>query len=217
MSSSPAWLILAAGAATAGLAVSVQKLAAWHLARTPRTRRVLACRPASVAGGLAAGVLAAGVVWRVGAHLDALAVGWLVVITPALVGLDVLERRLPDALTLGSYPLVAVLIAVDAVTEGTIRPVFGAVFGFLLVGGFYLAVALAAPRGGLGAGDVKLAGLVAMVTGSLRLSDAIIATVIGLAVAAIAGAAAIACFRNTRIQIAMGPAILSGAIVAAFI
>jgi len=214
MSSSPVWLILAAGAATAGLAVSVQMLAAWRLARTPRTRRVLARRATYAAGGLAAGVLAADVVWRVGAHLDALAVGWLVVITPALVGLDVLERRLPDPLTLGSYPLVAVVVAVEAVTGGTVRPVMDAAIGLLLVGGFYLAVALAAPRGGLGAGDVKLAGLVGMVTGSLRPSDAIIATIIGLA---IAGATAIAYFRNTRIQIAMGPAILSGAIVAAFI
>lgn len=217
MSGNPVWLILAVGVVAAGLAASVQALATRHLARGPRTRCVLGHRAGRLAGGLAAGVLAVGVLWRIGAHLDTLVVGWLIVITPALVGLDVLERRLPDALTLGSYPIVAVLVALDAVIKGTGRPVLGAAIGLLLVGGFYLTVALAAPRGGLGAGDVKLAGMVGMVTGSHRLSDAIIAMIIGLAIAAVIGAAVIAWFRDTRIQIAMGPAIVSGAIVAAFI
>lgn len=217
MSGSPVWLILAAGLAAAGLAVSVQALGTGHLARTSHTRCVLGHRAVRLAGGLAAGVLAAGVLWRIGALLDTLPVGWLVVIAPALVGLDVLERRLPDALTLSSYPIVAGLVALDAVIRGTSRPVLGAAIGLLLVGGFYLAVALAAPRDGLGAGDVKLAGLVGMAAGSHRLSDAVIATIIGLAIAAIVGMAAIAWSRNTRIQIAMGPAILSGALLAALV
>jgi leader peptidase (prepilin peptidase)/N-methyltransferase len=216
MSGSPVWLMLAAGVVAAGLAVSVQALATRHLARASHTRRVLGHRAVRLAGGLAAGLLAAGVLWRTGAHLDTLVVGWLAVITPALVGLDVLERRL-HALTLSSYPLVAVLVALDAVGRGTSRPVLGAAIGLLVVGGFYLTAALAAPRGGFGAGDVKLAGLVGMVAGSHRLSDAIVATIIGLAIAAAVGTAAIAWFRNTRIQIVMGPAILSGELVTVFI
>jgi leader peptidase (prepilin peptidase)/N-methyltransferase len=217
MSSNPAWLMLTVGVAAAGLAVSVLALTARHLARASRTRCVLGHRAVRLAGGLVAGVLATGAVWRVGAFLEALVVGWLVVITPALVGLDMLERRLPDALTLGSSPIVAALVALDALAGGSSRPVLGAAIGLVLVGGFYLIVAVAAPRGGLGPGDVKLAGLIGMVTGSYRLSEAIVATIMGLVIAAIVGAVAIAHSRNTRIQIAMGPAILSGALVAAFV
>jgi leader peptidase (prepilin peptidase)/N-methyltransferase len=70
---------------------------------------------------------------------------------------DVAARRLPDALTLPAYPVVAVLLAVAAVGVGNADLMVRAVGGALLWAGGYAAVRLIAP-GALGGGDVKLAG-----------------------------------------------------------
>ncbi|MGH4008106.1 MAG: prepilin peptidase [Pseudonocardiaceae bacterium] len=70
---------------------------------------------------------------------------------------DVAVRRLPDALTLAAYPVVAMLLAVAAAGSGDADLLIRALGGALLWAGGYAAVRLIAP-GALGGGDVKLAG-----------------------------------------------------------
>jgi leader peptidase (prepilin peptidase)/N-methyltransferase len=76
---------------------------------------------------------------------------------------DVAARRLPDALTLPAYPVVAVLLVVAAVGVGDADLMVRAIGGALLWAGGYAAVRMIAP-GALGGGDVKLAGSLGALT-----------------------------------------------------
>jgi leader peptidase (prepilin peptidase) / N-methyltransferase len=78
----------------------------------------------------------------------------------ALIDLDV--RRLPNVLVLPAYPVLAALLALGVGGQSLLRAATGAVLLF----GFFLAVAVAA-RGGIGFGDVKLAGVVGGMTAAV--------------------------------------------------
>lgn len=104
-------------------------------------------------------MLTAGLAWR-----GAPAEQWpmLAYVTAACVTLaavDAHHHRLPDVLTLGSYPVVAALLLIPATTgdqfQAWTRACFACLavaFGFAVLGGAL----------GYGTGDAKLAGLVAM-------------------------------------------------------
>ncbi|MCW2600796.1 MAG: Prepilin peptidase [Frankiales bacterium] len=72
----------------------------------------------------------------------------------ALIDLDV--KRLPDALTLPSYVVVAVLLAFAAVAGHHPGALLRALVGAVVLGAFYFVVWFAYPAG-MGFGDVKLA------------------------------------------------------------
>jgi len=78
----------------------------------------------------------------------------------ALIDLDV--HRLPNVVVLPAYPVLAVLLALGLGGHGLLRAAAGA----LLLFGFFFAVALVAP-GGIGLGDVKLAGVVGGMTAAV--------------------------------------------------
>lgn len=80
-----------------------------------------------------------------------------------LSGVDLVARRLPDALTLPAYPLVAGLLGIAAVGAGNVDPLVRAAVGTLLWAGGYAAIRLVSP-GALGGGDVKLAGSLGALT-----------------------------------------------------
>lgn len=110
-----------------------------------------------------------------------LGLGWLAVAAGAV---DVLHRRLPDALTLPALP-AAVLLTVPLGTTAVGRAVLGAAVLF----GAHLAVRLAVP-GSLGAGDVKLAAALGAALGGVSWSVLVAATVlaaVGTASAVFAG------------------------------
>ena len=79
----------------------------------------------------------------------------------ALIDLDV--RRLPDALTLPSYPVVAALLALGAALGSDSGELVRALLGGLAMAAFYFALFFAHPRG-MGFGDVKLSGVLGMAT-----------------------------------------------------
>ena len=79
----------------------------------------------------------------------------------ALIDLDV--RRLPDALTLPSYPVVAVLLALGAALGSGSGDLVRALLGGLGMAAFYFTLFFAHPRG-MGFGDVKLSGVLGMAT-----------------------------------------------------
>ncbi len=130
------------------------------LRRIPRGVRVPA---------LACGVLVAALWAMIVARADGLPVWWwpvplvLAWFGVLLGSVDVAVRRLPDALTLPAYPVVAVLLAVAAVGAGDADLLVRAAVGALLWAGGYATVRLIAP-GALGGGDVKLAGSLGALT-----------------------------------------------------
>jgi len=77
-----------------------------------------------------------------------LVLGWAGVL---LSGADLIARRLPDALTLPAYPVVAVLLGAAALGAGDTGPLARAAAGAVLWAGGYAAVRLVAP-GALGGG-----------------------------------------------------------------
>ena len=123
----------------------------------------------------------------------------------ALIDLDV--RRLPNAIVLPAYPLLGILLAVSADWHDLARAAAG---GLLLFSLFFL-VALAAP-GGMGFGDVKLAGVVGAMTAYLSWGAFMIGAFGGFLLGALAGVLLIAGRRAGRgSAVPFGPFMLLGA------
>jgi leader peptidase (prepilin peptidase)/N-methyltransferase len=86
----------------------------------------------------------------------------------ALTLIDVDVHRLPDLLVLPSYPIAFVLLLVPTVVTGQWGWLLRAVLAGLVLFVAYLVLALVSPGGGgLGLGDVKLAGLLGLLLGWL--------------------------------------------------
>jgi leader peptidase (prepilin peptidase)/N-methyltransferase len=87
---------------------------------------------------------------------------YLMAISIALTLIDVDVHRLPNAIVLPAYPVLAVLLAASSAMSGDWVALGRAGIGLAALGAMYLALALAVP-GGMGLGDVKLAGVLGMV------------------------------------------------------
>jgi leader peptidase (prepilin peptidase)/N-methyltransferase len=138
---------------------------------------------------------------------------YLAAVSVALAFIDVTHRRLPDLLTLPSYPvaIAALSAATPFVRHGTVHLVHAAI-GLAGAFAFYLILALVYPVG-IGWGDVKLSGLLGLYLGWIGLTALVIGLAAGFVLAAMAGLALIATGRATRkSQIAFGPFMLAGAL-----
>lgn len=87
---------------------------------------------------------------------------YLMAISVALTLIDLDVHRLPNALVLPAYPVIAALLAVSAVFGGDWTALLRSAIGLAVLGGAYLLLAVAVP-GGMGLGDVKLAGVLGLV------------------------------------------------------
>lgn len=135
-----------------------------------------------------------------------LLVGWATVL---LGTADLVARRLPDALTLPAYPVVALLLGTAAAGTGDAELLVRAVAGALLWAGGYAAVRLIAP-GALGGGDVKLAGSLGALTAATSWSGLLVAVLVATALTAVvAGPARILGHRD----VPHGPAMLTAALL----
>lgn len=148
--------------------------------------------------------LAAGVL-RVVAFLYLAAIS----IALALIDLDV--HRLPDAIVLPGYGVGAVLLGAAALLAGDVGALVGAAAGGALLFAVYAVLALARP-GGMGFGDVKLAGLLGIFLGSLGWAPLIVG---GFAAFLLGGLFALALVASGRVArgggIPFGPWMLGGA------
>ncbi|MGB3440253.1 MAG: A24 family peptidase [Actinophytocola sp.] len=151
-------LLLAAAGLTAGAAGQVL---------LTRLRRGAVVHKGWCAIGVAALWALAG--WRAEAgHLPwwwlpiPLVVAWFAV---TLTVVDLKHRRLPNTLTLGAYPAIALTTAVAATQAGW-QMAEGALLGATILGTTYLAVHLLWPTA-MGGGDVKLSGSQGAVLGAV--------------------------------------------------
>lgn len=130
----------------------------------------------------------------------------------ALAFVDAVHKRLPDLLTLPSYPAALVLLGIAApfIPNGTGHFV-RAIIGLACASAFYLVLALIYPAG-IGWGDVKLSGLLGLYLGWISPGALIIGLAAGFVLAALAGIGLIVAGRATRkSQIPFGPFMLAGA------
>jgi leader peptidase (prepilin peptidase)/N-methyltransferase len=167
----------------------------------------------------ATGVLFAAVTWR----LLAIDMPWALAAFLYLAGvgivlamIDIDVKRLPDRIVLPSYAVVAVLLVVAAIGGHDLWPLARAAIGAAAMFAFYFAIAFAY-AGGMGFGDVKLAGLLGALMGYLSWSALIVATFGAFTLGAIVGVALIVASRGGRkTQIPFGPFMITAALVTLF-
>lgn len=123
----------------------------------------------------------------------------------ALIDLDV--RRLPNALVLPAYPILAALLVLGTDPHSLLRAALGA----LVLFAFFFAVVMVAP-GAMGFGDVKLAGVVGGMTAFLSWGAFLTGALAGFLLGALAGVMLMAGRRaERRSAIPFGPFMLLGA------
>lgn len=91
---------------------------------------------------------------------------YLAAITVALAAIDLETRRLPNVIVLPGYIVGGALLAAAALLLGEPTRLLTAAAGGAILFGAYLIMALAY-RGGMGFGDVKLAGVIGLYLGWL--------------------------------------------------
>ena len=132
-----------------------------------------------------------------------------------LAVIDTRCRRLPDALTLPSYPVALGLLGLAALLlPGGGRHFLSALVGMAVAWALFLLQVLIYPAG-LGGGDVKLSGLLGLYLGWLGLGPLAAGLFLGYAFAAVTGLALIAVKLATRrSHLAFGPFLLAGTLAA---
>jgi leader peptidase (prepilin peptidase) / N-methyltransferase len=167
--------------------------------------------PAAVLG-LAGGAV---MVARFGASPVLPAYGYLAGAGAVLAVTDARQRRLPDHLTLPSYPVALALLGVAAlVMPDGARHYSGALLGMAAALAMFLGQAFVYPAA-LGWGDVKLSGLLGLYLGWLGPGPLLAGLFLGYLLAAVAGLGLIAARRATRkSQLPFGPFLLAGTLAA---
>lgn len=131
-----------------------------------------------------------------------------------LIDLDV--HRLPDLLVLPSYPIALVLLLVPTVVTGLWGAMLRAVLAGLALFVLYLVLALVSPGGGgLGFGDVKLAGVLGLLLGWLGWGPVLVSVLAAFVTGGVIALVLLVVGRVSRSShIAFGPSMILGAWVA---
>ena len=133
----------------------------------------------------------------------------------ALIDLDV--KRLPDALTLPSYVVGAVLLGAASVANGEPGVMIRAGLGALALFVFYFILLVVYPAG-MGFGDVKLAGVLGLYLAYLGWGSLVVGGFLGFLLGAVVGGGLMLIRRAGRkTMIPFGPFMLAGALLAIFV
>lgn len=148
-------------------------------------------------------MLAAVALVAVGPEPRVLPLIYLAIVTPTLCAVDATERRLPNELVLPGYLVAGSGIAAHWLTSGQ-SPVIA-----LASGAVYFVFMLAwGVVGGMGMGDVKLAGVLGLSAGLLGSTAALVSPIVAFL---LGGVAAIGALRGARgASIPFGPFLLAG-------
>lgn len=172
-------------------------------------------RPSLVISVTAAAVaIDALISWRLGATAALPAYLYLGAVGAVLAVVDATSRRLPDAIIVPSYPIAAALLAVAAAADSNWTALGRAGLAMTCLAAGYLALALAR-SGGMGGGDVKLAGLLGLYLGWLGWAAVSTATLAAFGLAAL-----VVLLRRVTGQtvpdglVAFGPYMIAGALLA---
>lgn len=165
---------------------------------------------AALAGALVVGAAAS----AVGPNTAMPAFVYIGAVGTVLALIDIEAHRLPDKLTLPSYPIVAVLLLIPAIADGQWGAYGRAWLGALAMFAFYLALALVYPAG-MGMGDVKLAGVLGLGLGFLGWPYVIVGLFAAFLLGAVIGIALMIFGKAGRkTAVPFGPFMIAGAILA---
>ena len=164
----------------------------------------------------ATAVLFAGFALRFGWDAALPAFLYLGAVCVALTLIDVDVKRLPNALTLPSYAVGAVLLGAAALADGDRDRLVRALLGMAALYAVYFALAFAYPAG-MGFGDVKLAGVLGLYLGWLGWPVWAVGLVAGFVSGGLFGVVLLAAGRAGRkTAIPFGPFMIFGALLAIF-
>src|SRR5262245_21171582 len=133
----------------------------------------------------------------------------------ALSVIDIRVKRLPNRLVYPSVLIAAPYIVIADIAGGHLDAI-RAGFGFLAYGLGLLIVALIAPAG-MGMGDVKHAGLIGLVLGSIGLGPVAVAAVVGILLGGLGAIVALLAGAGRKSKVPYGPFMAGGALVAVFV
>jgi leader peptidase (prepilin peptidase)/N-methyltransferase len=151
--------------------------------------------------------------WDRGLLALAPALLYLAAIGVALALIDIDVHRLPNAIVLPSYPVLAVLLVLAAALSGDWWALGRAGIGGVALFAFYLLLVLVYPAG-MGWGDVKLAGLLGAVLGYVGWWVLVAGAFAGFFLGAIVGAVAMLLGRAGRKSaLPFGPFMIVGTAV----
>src|SRR4051794_4827816 len=131
----------------------------------------------------------------------------------ALAAIDMDCHRLPDVLTLPSYPVVLALLALAAGVDGHAWPFERALISMGALFGFYALVWLVYPAG-MGLGDVKLSGVLGLALGYLGWAELVVGAFAAFVVGSVVSVAVVLVAGGGRkAKVRFGPFMLVGALI----
>jgi len=142
---------------------------------------------------------------------------YLAAVGVALAMIDLDVQRLPDVLTLPSYPVGIVLLGAASLAHHSGWSMARGLLGMVVLFAFYFTVAMIAPRG-MGFGDVKLSGVVGLYLAWLGWSQLAVGAFAAFVVGALVGMGLVLFAgggRKTRVP--FGPFMLVGALIGIFV
>ncbi|MDR7274626.1 prepilin peptidase [Catenuloplanes atrovinosus] len=153
---------------------------------------------------------------RFGLSPDLPAYLYLASIAVALAMIDLDVRRLPNVIVLPSYLVGLILLAPAVIASGDWGQAVRALAAMAALWLFYRLLTVVRP-GGMGLGDVKLAGLLGLYLGWLGWDALLVGAFAGFLIGGLAGAALLTARRATgKTAVPFGPFMLLGALLAIF-
>jgi leader peptidase (prepilin peptidase)/N-methyltransferase len=141
---------------------------------------------------------------------------YLAAITVALSAIDIDVHKLPNKIVLPSYLVGAVLLGAAALVGGDLEALGRTAAGAGILVAFYLILAIVKP-GGMGMGDVKLAGVLGLYLGFLGWEQLIVGAMGAFLVGGIFGVAVLIARRGKGGRmIPFGPWMFAGAWIGIF-
>jgi leader peptidase (prepilin peptidase)/N-methyltransferase len=142
---------------------------------------------------------------------------YLAAVSLALAAIDLDVRRLPNSIVLPSYAVGAALLLGAAGVSGDWHAATRGLLAMALLFALYLAIAYGY-RGGMGLGDVKLAGVIGLYLGWLGWSSVLVGAFAGFLLGGLVGVVLLATRRAARRSaLPFGPFMLTGALFAVFL
>jgi leader peptidase (prepilin peptidase)/N-methyltransferase len=134
-----------------------------------------------------------------------------------LTAIDIDVQRLPNAIVLPSYPVLAILLSIAAISQHDLSALLRSGIGTAALFTAYFALAFAYPAG-MGLGDVKLAGIVGGVLAFISYQTLLVGAFAAFFFGSLIGLLVVLTRRGTRKSaVPFGPFMILGALLALFL